>query len=205
MSTNIAARTADISKTRTSGALASLHVDAKDGALLVADLGGRRRTYSATAVITPAASATDILTITGAANKRVEIKSITISGAQTTAGLVAFDLIRRSAVNTGGTSAAVTPTKYEVADAAASAAVASYSANASGLGASAGVVRTVRVPIGTATGAVPPTTITFGNGGKPIVLASATEILALNLKGATVSGGSLDVNVEFVESTESAS
>ena len=195
---------ASVNKTRTAKNHADLHVDAKDGALFIANRTARKATYSAVAAaIALAASAQDVFEIKGAANKRIEITRITISGVQTTAGLVAMSLIRRSTANSAGSSTAPTAAKYEVSDPEPAATLKAYTANAAA-GTAAGTLRTVRAPIGVATDGVAPTVIEFGQTGKPVVLASATESLVLNLGGATVSGGSLDVTVEWVESAADA-
>jgi len=172
---------------------------------LVSDLRSKRRTYSANILgLVVAALATDIFEIKGAADVRVEVGSITISGVQTTAGQVVAQLIRRSTANTTGTSTAPAAIKHDAADAAAAATLKAYTVNPGALGTSAGTVRALRVPIGVATGAVAPVTLEFGAGGKPIVLASATESLCLNLNGVTVTGGTLDINIEWTESTVEA-
>jgi len=200
MSIPICAFSASVNKARTANTTASLHVDTVDGALLTANRNSRKATYSVVApAIALVASATDVFEIKGAADRRIEINKITVSGVQTTAGLVAISLLRRSTANTVGTSTVPVAAKHDSSDAATLAAAKAYTANPT-VGTAAGVVRTVRVPIGVVTGAVPPTVIDFGSSGKPVTLTSETESLALNLGGVTVDGGSLDISVEYTES-----
>lgn len=60
-------------------------------------------TYSASVTgISVAAAATDIITITGSASKKVIVNQVNISGAQTTAGIGNISLVKRSTLNTGG-------------------------------------------------------------------------------------------------------
>ena len=113
-------------------------------------------------------------------------------------------LIRRSTANLTGTSTSPTPAKHDTADADSAATFKAYTVNPGTLGTAAGTLRIVRAPIGVATGAVQPTVIDFGTNGKPVALNSATESLVLNLAGATVTGGTLDISVEYVESAADA-
>jgi hypothetical protein len=53
--------------------------------------------------ITPAATPTDLLTITGSATRTVHIRRITVSGLATTAGTMDVSLVRRSTADAGGT------------------------------------------------------------------------------------------------------
>jgi hypothetical protein len=171
----------------------------KYGALIVKPESTHKRTYSASATVVPAASATDVLTIIGSASTTVMVTRVVISGTQTTGGLVLTKLIKRTAVNTGGTSGAVTSAKHETADAAATAVVNNFSANPSGLGAGV-TVRSQAVPVPGVTATTSDIVVfDFGDKGKPIVLAGVAECLAINLNGVTVTGGSLNIDIEFTE------
>lgn len=156
-------------------------------------------TYSAVASVTAVASATDIAILPGSASKTIYVTKVTISGKQTTAGMVEALLIKRSTANSGGTSAAMTAVPHDSSDAAASAAPLSYSANPT-TGTAVGTVRRAQLAVGQGTSVVNEQQVfDFGASGKPIVLRSVAEGLAVNLGGVTVTGGVFDVAFEWYE------
>lgn len=173
----------------------------KNGSLSVDD-STPMPTYSAAGTITPAATATDILTIAGSATKRVRIRKISINGTQTTAGVVAFYCIKRSTLNSGGTSATPTKVPHDSTDPAATATVTSYSANPTGLGTTVGNVTvemtTIEAP---ASGAMndhfDPTRDL--DAAKDFTLNNVNENLAINLNGVTITGGALAYTVVWSE------
>lgn len=165
---------------------------------------GYKATYSATSAIAfaSATSATDIFTITGSATKTIRIIRIAFSAQETTAGVVNVLLIKRSAANTGGTSASAIAVPHDSTNSAATATVLNYTANPSSLGTSVGTVRAARVFI--------PTTGTdtadfsnewdFGMGPEQaIVLRGISQVLALNLNSTTVIGGTWTCYIEWTE------
>lgn len=185
------------------GQRTDIQTDAR-GAVQVTLLDGSRATYSATSAIgfASATTATDIFTITGSASKTIRILRVAFSAQETTAGVANVLLIKRSAANTGGTSAAATAVPHDSNDVTASATVLSYTANPSALGAAVGTVRAARVFI--------PTTGTdvadfinewdFGtNSEKAIVLRGTAQVLAINLNATTVTGGTWTCYVEWTE------
>jgi len=157
------------------------------------------KTYSASANISSAASATDIFTITGNASTNVFVTKVIISGIQTTAGLTDIQLVKRSTANSGGTSSAVTAIPHDSGDAAASATLLAYTANPT-TGNAVGSVRRGYVPIAGATSVVNPVVVfDFGGLGKPITLIGTSQVLAVNLGGVTVTGGTFDIAIEWFE------
>jgi hypothetical protein len=164
--------------------------------------GAGPKTFVANAVaLVPVAAATDIVTLAGSttATKVVRVKRVSITGTQTTGGQVTIQLIRRSAVNTGGTSSGITAAKFDT-NYTYSASMLAWTANPTGLGASAGVVDVQTVYIGTTT--------TTGDiyiwtpGSEPnqaFVLKTSSDLLAVSLGGATVTGGSLNVSIQWTE------
>ena len=174
------------------------------------DAGGRlqittegvRGTYAISAIaVTPAATPTDLVTIFGSATKTVRIKSVTVSGCAGagTAGSMDVSLVKRSAVNTTGTSSAPTIVKFDSADDAATATVKQYSANASALGAGV-TLATKNLNLGLA-GAGGTVNFEFANcNDKALVLRGVLQGLAINLNGAAVpSGGVLTYAIEWEE------
>lgn len=171
----------------------------KVGALVVHQVDHLFKTYSASAVVTPAASATDITILPGNATTNVYVTRVTISGVQTTGGQVQVFLIKRSTANTSGTSTSMTSVVHDSGDGAANSAVLNYSANPTP-GTAVGNVRVAYaiVPATTGiTGAI--TAFSFADTGKPITLIGTAQGLAVNLNGVTVTGGVFTVTYEWYE------
>jgi len=158
------------------------------------------KTYSASTNITPAASATDIFTITGNGTTTVFVTKIRLSGTQTTGGLVNVSAIKRSSADSGGTSSSVTAVPHDSNNAAASATLLNYSANPASTGTAVGTVRQDAVPFSASTATTNNIVEwTFGNNGQPMTLRGTAQQLALNLGGSTVTGGSINVDIEWYE------
>lgn len=156
--------------------------------------------YSAGIIgLVPAASATDIFTITGSATRTVRVTEIWLQGTITTAGAVVAQLVKRSAANTGGTSTAPTRVPHDSANPAATATVLAYTANPSGLGALVGIVRPTREMVLAPASVSSAPRLPFNFTGMDVVLRGTSEVLALNLNGVTVTGGNFAAWVTWVE------
>lgn len=162
---------------------------------------GTKATYSAAATqIAAAASATDIFTIFGSGTKTVRIVSLTVTGVQTTSGVNTVIMGVRSTANSGGTGTAQTNVPHDSASAAGTAVVTSYTANPT-TGSLVGVVRseklTIAAPAGTG---VPYPAFRFGVGPEQaIVLRGTGQGLCVNLNGVTITGGSFNFDVTWIE------
>ncbi len=151
----------------------------------------------------------DAFTITGNANTNVYVSKMGISTIQGTAGVNLWNVLKRSAANTGGTSAAVTRVPLQSGSAAAQATVLKYTANPTA-GASVGNVWSGYINS--------PAAATAGIGGyegveldfetmygQPIALLSAAEVLAWNFGGNSVPGSlSVLAWVQWFEISKSA-
>jgi len=171
----------------------------KHGAVYSINSNARKPTTSFSCLIVPAASATDIVTIEGPGSGTIRVSRIIISGTQTTAGHVLFALIRRNGTNSGGTFTNPTQFAHELAvDSAGAANIKAYTANPSGLGGVTAYVRRLYkfIPAATTAGDAPPLVWDFGSCGKEISVGSGA-LLSLSLEGATVTGGSLAVDIEY--------
>ena len=169
------------------------------GATIIKDQQRHKRTYSCAFVVAPAATATDVFQIIGSATTTVEINKITISGTQTTGGMVDVYFPKRSTANTVGTFTASVMVPHLSTDAAATAVGSVYTANPT-LGALVGNVHVMSMTFGTvATTSLNIREINFGERGKPITLSGAAQAMAINLNGVTIAGGSLKIVVEFTE------
>lgn len=163
----------------------------------------QKTTYSASAVaLAPAASATDIFTLTGSGTKTVKITRVQISGIATAAGAYDVVFLKRSTANSAGTSSDLTEVPYDSNDAAATATALSYTANPT-TGTLVGNLQAKKITVSTAGGAIPiiPTELTFDEraGERPIVLRGTGQVFAINLNGVTVTGGSLTLDVTWTE------
>lgn len=171
----------------------------------ISDNEGMRATYGTfIGGYAPPATPTDILTIRGTASKLVRIKGIYMSGTATAAANIQIKLIRRSAANTGGTSASAGAVPHDVSDDASAAVTALYSVLPTGLGTAVGTVHGGRLNLApAANGSIDRLWLDFGwRNEKGIILSGTTDILALNLGGAAwPAGGLLDIDLCWSEET----
>lgn len=169
------------------------------GALVIKDQQRHKRTYRAAFVVAPAAAATDIFQLIGSASTTVEITKVLISGTQTTGGMTDVYISKRSTANTGGTSTASTNVPMISTDAAATAVGSIYTANPT-TGTPVGDVFVESIPLSTVTATtLNVLDIRFGEFGKPVQLVGVAQALAIRLNGATLTGGSIKIVVEFTE------
>lgn len=170
----------------------------------------RSATYSAAKIgLVPAASPTDIFTITGSATAIVRVTRIAITATTTSATPAAIDvlLVKRSTANTGGTSTgSPTPVPHDSANAAVSATVLAYTANPSALGTIVGtalrnekLIQTLATA--TATDFPPIERLIWEFKVRPVVLRGIAEVLAVNLNAVSVTTtASFDIDIEWTES-----
>ena len=166
-------------------------------------------TYAATGVgIVPAASATDIACIAGAAGKVIRLQQIRISGSGTAISVPV--LIRKNAsLDTGGTlgTGTVLPVAYALdsANAAASAVLASYTANPTVNDAAPGIIDNanlgvVATTVGSATSFINFDYYTRFYAQAPL-LRKATEQICVNLN-ATSPTALLNVTFKWTEAAQ---
>lgn len=159
-------------------------------------------TYSANiTALAPAASATDLLYITGKASGIVSVRKLYCSGVSTANAAAVLKVVKRSAANTLGTS--TTPTKVPYNSAyglAAGAVVRAYTANPT-VGTAVGDVAVGELVTGPAASAtVVNPTLVFDFTNQNIILNGAAEGLAINGNGASfTSGAALNCGVEWQE------
>lgn len=171
------------------------------GALLVSTDGAKATYRYCLLGIAPVATPTDWIEIIGSATKTGRVKRIVIRGLATTAGTLPCQLIRRSAVNTGGAVSAITATKLDVNDPTATMTVNQVTTQRTGLGTSAGLVDQDRLELALAGAAGEDTIFTFAqNSTKAAVLRGATDLLCINFNGAALPAGTaLDLMIEVEE------
>lgn len=165
-------------------------------------LQGVAQTYSAASLVTSAALATDIFSITGSATKTIAIVSLTISGIATAATVSTVNIIKRSTANTGGTPTTITNVPSDSTNAAATATVVSY-AGVPTTGTPVGNIRTIKIFLPPPTGgnANTPSMPIIGpqSFSQPVVLRGTGQVLSLNLAGVTIAGAVLACSVEWIE------
>ena len=158
---------------------------------LVPPVSGGRVIFSAsTGSITPAATATDIVVISTSAAKVVRIFRIELFTSQTTAGINNWFIVRRSTLDTAGTSAAVTAIAHDTGGAASQATVLKYTANPT-LGTTVGTIASSSVLSPSLTTVYQPGYVwdfseAFFSG---VVLRGSTQQIALNFNGAAIPTG----------------
>ncbi len=194
------------------GASDSTYSSVKYAPTWTSPVDGQKATYSAAKVgLVPANSATDIFTITGAANKIIRITRIAITATTTSATPAALDvlLLKRSTANSAGTSTgSPTPVPHDSANAAVSATVLAYTANPT-TGTLVGTAlrnqklfQTLATYTATDFPAKDQITWEFGNrpGAQAIALRGTGQVLAINLNGVTATAtASFDIDIEWTE------
>ena len=159
------------------------------------------QTYSANIVgLVPAALATDIFTITGSAGKVVKIRALRVTATRTANGTIDVLLVKRSAANTLGTSTAPTRVPNDSSNAAATATVLAYTANPT-LGTLVGTFKGRKMFINASgTGGSDVSDWDFDqNVAQPPTVRGIAEVIAVNLNGVTIAGGSFDIAIEWTE------
>jgi len=165
---------------------------------------GKATYTAASGTFTPAATPTDLFTITGSATKVVKILKIMLYATQTTAGSNILYLNRYSTANTGGTSATPTIITLDTSNPAPTAVIRSYTANPT-LGTLVGSHEVVRAftPTLTTAGTLQPVVVwdyDTGSQGQPITLRATSEQISVNFAGAArPTGLSVACFVKFTE------
>lgn len=158
------------------------------------------RTYRATFIgLVPAASATDFLTIGGAAG--IQVHWVKCNGVTTAAASALLQVIKRSAADTTGTSTTATNVRLNANQPAAVAVVKGYTVNPGALGAAIGTVDAGLLSTNTlASSAFNNVGLTFDFSNQNMFLEVATTYLAVNANATSLSAGaSLNCTVEWNE------
>lgn len=164
----------------------------------------RYPTYGAAVVAaTAAATATDIMCVSGSATKTVYVWQMQVTGIATTATTTDLQTVKRSTANSGGTAVAMTAVPLDSADAAATATVYYYTANAAALGTAVGSLHADKYTLTAATGAPANTILPYNYGTlgdtKPVVLRGTAQSICFNLNGVTPAGTVFSGDVHWTE------
>lgn len=163
---------------------------------------GGQVTYSFAGGVTLGLLATDVFTINGSNTKIIRITEIELFLLRTTAGTLPISFIRRSANNTGGTSATFGAIAQDPNDPVSSGNVTLYTANPTALGASPGNVGVSLLSgnaLGTDTQSGYKIEFLYDGIGKGVMLRNANQHIACNFGGTTVAGGVLYMNITWTE------
>lgn len=148
------------------------------------------RSYrAAVTALVPAASATDIFTIAGASGKTITVRTLHCDGSADGAQGVVLSVVKRSTLDTGGTSTAPTAIQLNPVQAAASATLKAYTANPT-LGTA---VATLAVGIMATTVASPAFNnvgVTFDFTNQNLFITSATAQVSVNANATTFNNNS---------------
>jgi hypothetical protein len=148
-------------------------------------------TYAAASTaFAPPVTPTDSFTITGSATSNIYIIKMGLSTTQNALGTNQWFLLKRSAANTGGTSAVVAAVPYDSNNPAGTATVRQYTVNPAALGASLGPIWSGWVNSPAVAGQGSGIEIDFMDMfGQPLTLLSTAEVLAWNFNGAALPAG----------------
>lgn len=150
--------------------------------------------------LAPAASATDVLAIGGAANKITAVKRIEVTG-KTTGLDPVVDVIlhKRTVADSTGDQVALTLVPHDSRGPAATCYVTAFTANPT-VGNSTGVIAVRRVVLSTtATFQDGAAVFDFTNDIAPVTLNSSNEQVCVNLNAVTIAGGSLRYTVQLTQ------
>ncbi len=167
---------------------------------LAYDNSTMKPTYSSTAIVVPAASATDICMITGSATKNIRVRRLFISGVASVVQTEEIGVVKRSTANTGGAGSIGVAVPYDSSSAAATALVEFFTTNPT-LGTLIGAIADFDITWGNLSTGVGSavTQILFGQLGSPVVLRGAAQQLSVNLNGNSLVSGKVSCTWEWTE------
>lgn len=172
-----------------------------------------KQTFSAVFIgLVPAASATDVICISGSASKTVKVTKIVLSGTAGTLVTLPVTLLRRASADTGGTAASTTAnpantiSKRDTTFGTATAVPIAYTANPTIGDSSPTYIDSASVTLlvtGTNAASVTPLVFDFGrdnsNLNAPVVLRGVAQQVCLNFNAISVSSGVLNGSLTWTE------
>lgn len=172
-----------------------------DGSIYIRS-DGKLSTYSAGfSALVPAASPTDVFTITGSGSATIRVRYLQFSVSTTSGSGVGLNvtLVKRSTANSGGTSTTAANVPHDSASSAATATVRGYTANPT-TGTLVGIVRSLRTEAVTSGSNRSTYLFDFSTrNDQALVLRGTDEVLSVNLGGTSVTGGIIGCSVEWTE------
>lgn len=163
------------------------------------------KTYTASITnLSVANNATDIFTIEGSANRRIKVRSIFVSATRQNSGLIDLLGIKRSTLNSGGTSTVLSAVAHDSANAASAVTVRAYTANPTSLGTSVGVVLTQKFFVPSANNSSAGQLSVLSTSvveGQPLTINNENESLSVNLNSQTIAGNLFNIYITWTEET----
>lgn len=161
---------------------------------------GTSSTYSASNVFVLPNLATDVFTISGSNTKTIKIYRVLFYLTATTGSNATVIGVRRSSLNTSGTSTLLTGVPHDTDNAAPTAVVRSYTANPT-LGTLVGNMFTFGVYVsgGGTIGSIPFSYLIDNPIVQPITLRGTNQLFAVNMNGVTFAGNSARATVIWTE------
>jgi hypothetical protein len=170
-----------------------------DGLLWVASLPAIRPASYVASKKFAASSTTDNAVMPGNASNTVLLTAIRLTCTQTTAGNINVEIIKRSAADTSGTSAAMIAVPDDSNYSAATSAPLSYTGTGPSAGAAVGDIDNAQIGCMAPATATPNDIYLLNRRQKPIVLRGTSQQVAVNIGNAALSGGNLTVTFEWIE------
>jgi hypothetical protein len=171
-----------------------------------------RQTYSAGFIgLVPAASATDLICISGSATKTIRLQSIKLSGSAGTLVSLPITLLRRASLDTGGTAASTTAnpantiSARDTTNGTASAVPISYTANPTIVDTSPTYIDSAELtlPVTSAGVVINPLEFNYArdtaNFLQAPVLRGAAQQICVNLNAVSVSSGLVNGTIVWTE------
>ncbi len=167
---------------------------------LAYDQSTMKPTYSATAIVVPTTSATDVCTLNGSATKNVRVRRLLVGGVASVVQTEEIGVVKRSTANTGGTGGVLVAVPYDSGSSAATAFAEKYITNPT-LGTLVGDIADFNITWGNLSTGVGSGTreLLFGQLGSPVVLRGAAQQVSLNLNGNTLVTGKIACTWEWTE------
>jgi hypothetical protein len=159
--------------------------------IVIADEASRATYIHRAMDITPVATATDVLALSGSATKKVKITRIKVMVTATAAACLDLYISKRTAANSGGTFTNPAATPLDSTNPAATATLTLYSANPTALGTGTGVEGTILI-VAASGNPVDHQEYEhyFGlDNTQPLVLNGVAESVSINFGGAAIPAG----------------
>jgi hypothetical protein len=154
-------------------------------------------TYSIAALISLPATPTDVMCIEGSASGVTRVLRVQIDITAPAAATEIVSMVRRSTLNSGGTSTTPTSVKRDSNNAAALATVRAYSANATTLGTTVGTIEQAIAYVVAPAGVPQSLNWDWTREGQPPTLNGSTEAVCLNFGAVTITSGIVIARVVF--------
>ena len=169
-----------------------------EGILWTGNLPVRRPASYVASKYFAASSTTDNAVLPGNATNDVLVTRVKVSCTQTTAGIIHLEVIKRSAADTSGTSAAITVVPDDSGSTSSTSAPLSYTGTGPSVGTAIGDVDNYQLGCNAAATPGPNDIYILNRTQKPITLIGVAQELAINFGGA-ITGGNITVTFEWIE------